>query len=584
MPTEFTGRAKPRRVLIAAAAITALVGLGSIRWPVAAEAVMPKLQQALEASSGYRIETAGAATFQALPWPSLQIAGLSFSRPGAAHERLDVSLVKARLNVASWIVGRPRLVSLAFFDPKLRLGSSERVSETEAASAVLGLLAPERRSGLRSLRIERGAVEIDGRSWLDDVRLTVSDVGGSALRLSASGNQNGAALAIEAEAGSPDPSGRRPVRWTAAAPAFNLHFDGQLLAARSLDAEGRLAVAIAEGKPLADRLNIAPEHASLLDGLAVSGRARLAWPVVQLREARIERGAMRLRGSLEMSAGGRVPAFAATLDAESFDLEPLLAPLADGLRDRGAGWSTEPFRTAWLNAAAFDLRLSAGRMTAGGLTLDAAALSAQLGGGRLDVALSDGRLRSGSVKGRLSLTAQRGDSVDIRAQASADRIEAAQAAEWLGIGRFRGLASLQFGVEGSGGTLAQFVTAARGRAEAVIRDGELPGLDLDRVAMRAERIAGGAPPPDGRTRFSALTLRLRLQDGKAMLHDSSIITPAVRTPVEGAVALDSRSFDVTLRPQSSGEPNRAGVIRLRLEGPWSNPILAPDATGRTNRS
>jgi hypothetical protein len=43
-------------------------------------------------------------------------------------------------------------------------------------------------------------------------------------------------------------------------------------------------------------------------------------------------------------------------------------------------------------------------------------------------------------------------------------------------------------------------------------------------------------------------------------------------------------LDLTARLQPGGDLPRAGEMRVRLEGPWSAPVLTPDLTGRGNRS
>jgi AsmA protein len=569
--------------LPAAAALLVLLALGLVRWPIAGAMVAPKLKQALERDTSYRIESFGKVTFNAFPWPSLQITDLVLRKPASPNELIEAPIIKARINLASWLFGEPRFVALTLFDPELRLSAGEHLGETEALSAaVLRFLGRDQRRSLKALRIERGTIQRHGQPWLTDLQLKIGGAGG-AIALAANGRLSSVSFMVEGEASAGNASSR-PVRWSMTTPAYAIKFEGALLGPRSFDAEGRLSLEIADGSALARRLNLSPDHVALLNDLSIVGRARLAWPLVQLREAKIERGATRLDGSIEISAGGRVPAVAATLDADRFDLMPIIAPLAASLRDRDGRWSSEPFRSGWLSAANLDLRLSASRMTAGALAIEQAAFSAQLGGGRLDMILSDGRLRSGMLKARLSLSASRPDVIDMRGQASIDRVEAQLAGELLGFNRLRGMASGQAAFEGTAGSLSELMAAAKGSATITIRDGELQGVDLDRVATRSERIAAGAPPPDGRTRFSSLLLQLRLQQGKATLYDSLFTTPATRVPIEGTIGLDNRMFDLALRPLPGGEAPRSGEMRLRLEGPWSNPILAPDATGKLNRT
>jgi len=584
-----------RAGLAVAAGLALAAGLGAMRWPIPNAAILAPLQQALSRSTGHTVESLEQASASAFPWPTIHLAGLTLSRPGRPAERIEAGLVKARLSAASWLFGEPRLVELALFDPKIALAAPEGEAQSgppsgqgEAAlsAAIVDLLGRDRRRDLRSLRIERGTLRLGDQPWMSDLRLSLSTAAGADLRLVASGRQGGMPLTIEAEVAPVRAQERRPLRWRIAGPAFTGSFDGELYGPRSLDADGQLSIAIVDGSAFARRLNLAEAHAPLLDGLAASGRARFAWPTVQIRRATIERGPTRLEGSIDMAFDGPQPAIAATLDAERFDLTPLLRPLVGALADREGGWSAAPFATGWLHGASLDLRLSAGRLIAGSASIEAAALSLQLGGGRLDATLSDGRLRSGAVKGRLALLGRPDGSVEVRAQGSAEQFDTAALSEAIGLGRMRGLGTGQATLRGVGATLADLVADARGRMEATIRDGEIGGLDLERPGPRAQT-ATAALAPERRTRFTALTLQMQVEHGKAEFADSAMLAPLQRTSIDGSIGFAERRFDLLLRPTSVApaplSAPGAGVTRISLEGPWSNPSLKLDGVERPDR-
>lgn len=571
MRFAFLRRLKAPAILIGLVALAAFGVLGSLRWPLPADAIAHRLRLALERNTGYVVTEIGETSFSALPWPSIQVADLALRKPSSPHERVEASLLKARLNVASWLFGEPKLVAVTLFDPSVHLVSSEDIGETEAVSTALyNFLTLERRPEWRTLRIERGTIHLDGEPWMTEFRLNVGHTGADSLRLEAAGRYRGEPVEVAGEAA--QGARRRAIRWAVTARSFEASFRGELFGPRSLDAEGRIALSIRDGSGLAQRLNLADAHAPLLDGLKLSGETRVAWPQVQIREAVIERGDERLDGSVEMSVDARRPALAATLDAERFDLSPLLRPMSGKLLNRREQWSEAPLATSWLGAAAIDVRLSAGRLALGSLAVDQAAFSAQLGGGRLDVSLSDGRLRGGAVKGRVTLWDASQGAVGLKAQASAERIDLGPLLDLFGAGGLRGQATGQFAVEGLGGSLAQVMAGLKGRAGLSLQNGDLAGVDLDRAAMR---VSTGAVARDSRTRIASLALQLRIQDGVATLAESVLATPASRAPLEGSIDLRRRAFDLTARP---------GETRIKLEGPWSNPVLLPDATGRINRS
>ncbi len=222
----------------------------------------------------------------------------------------------------------------------------------------------------------------------------------------------------------------------------------------------------------------------------------------------------------------------------------------------------------WLNAGALDLRLSAGQLVLGPATIDNAALSLQLGGGRMDLVLSDGKLRSGAVKGRLSLADLPDSRLELRLQASCDRLDIAQIGSVGALPRMRGIANGQANLKAAGGSIAALVASAEGRMDVAVRDGEAPGFDLDRLATRAESASGA----DRRTRFSALTLQMQVGDGTVRIVDGAITSAAARAAIGGSIGLASRTFDLTLR-SAPGPTAKPGEARVKLEGPWSGPTL-----------
>jgi AsmA protein len=562
-----------------------LIGLGSWRWPVPNSIVAAQLQNALDRNTGYAVESFGEASFTALPWPMLQIADLKLRKPSSPHERVDAPLLKARINVASWLFHEPRVVGLTLFDPVIDLVSSEKIDETEALStAILNFLRRDMRPELRALRVERGMIRLDGQPWMTGLKLGVSNVAASDLRVRAEGEYRGLPVSIAADIAQGASPELRPISWTVSTPVLGARFSGQLFAPRSLDADGAFELAVANGADFARIAGIGAQHGALLDGVKLSGQTRVAWPMILIRQAVIERGQERLEGSVEMSVDARRPALSATLDTKRLDLTALAAPAMAALLTPGGQWSTAPFGTDWLRAATIDIRMSADRLSVGSAVFEHAALSGQLGAGRMEAIVSDARLKAGSVKGRLSLTASAPDAIELRAQAAFDRMDAAQLLEGLGIGRVRGSASGQMSLEATGRSVDGLLATLAGRSQLSARDGELVGIDLDRMTGRVERAVGGILTLEGRTRFQSAALQMRIAQGVATLTESVVATQATRMPLEGTIQLHRRHFNLVGRLLTGGDAARPGDIRLRIEGPWSNPSVMPDLTGRTGRS
>jgi AsmA protein len=567
------------------AVLGVLLGLGLIRWPVGNDLIGERLRHALDRNTGYVIESMGEVHFTALPWPTLQIEDLALRKPSSPHERVVAPLLKARLNLGSWLVGTPKVVALSLFDPVIHLVTTETVSETEALStAVFNFLAREGRPELQTLRIARGSIVLDGAPWMQDLLLNVTNTAGADLRLRMEARYRGNPVAIRADVGQGASRDQRPISWTAMTPSISTRFDGVLFSPRSLDAEGDFALTITDGLGLARTLDTGTRHAALLTNARLSGQARVVWPMIQIRQAVIEQGKDRLEGSVEMNVDASHPALSATLDGQRLDMTPLLAPVLEQLTAQTGTWSDQPLDAGIAGGAKIDLRLSAQRLQLGSIGIDRAALSAHLRDGRIELLLNEGQIADGSLKGRVSLASAPGSGLAIRAQSSFDKLDLGAVLEAAGVARLRGTGTGTFSLAATGSSMAQLVGNLEGRTRMTIRDGELPGTDLDRLPGRIERTLAGGIALEGKTRFHTLGLQLRLAKGVATITDGTLTTPVIRAPLAGTIDVPRQRLDLTARLQPGGDLPRAGEMRVRLEGPWSAPVLTPDLTGRGNRS
>jgi AsmA protein len=567
------------------AILAILLVLGMIRWPVGNELIGERLRHALDRNTGYVIESKGEVHFTALPWPTLQIEDLALRKPSSPHERVIVPLLKARLNLGSWLFGTPRVVALSLFDPVIHLVTTENVSDTEALStAVLNFLAREGRPELQNLRIARGSIVLDGAPWMQDMLLNVTNTAGTDLRLRMEARYRGNPVAIRADVGQGASRNQRPINWTAVTPSVSTRFEGVLFSPRSLDAEGDFALTIIDGPGLARTLDTQTRHASLLTSAKLSGQARLVWPTIQIRQAVIEQGKERLEGSVEMNVDANHPTLSATLDAQRLDLTSLLAPVVEQLSSQVGIWSDRPLDVGAAGGVKVDLRLSTQRLQLGSIGIDRVALSAHLRDGRIELLLNEGHFLDGSLKGRVSLSPVTGDSVAIRVQSSFDKLDIGALLEAAGVSRLRGTGTGTLSLAATGSSMAQLAGALEGRARMTIRDGELPGTDLDRLPGRIERTLAGGIALEGKTRFQTLGLQLRLAKGVATITDGTLTTAVIRAPLAGTIDVPRQRLDLTARLQPGGDLPRAGEMRVRLEGPWSAPVLTPDLAGRGNRS
>ena len=567
---------------------------GMAQWPLSRDWIEPRITQVLEQNTDYRLERFGSASFRALPWPTLRITDLAVKKANGANESLSVMRLSARLNLASWLGDAPRLVSLALLAPRLRLTSPETFDANGSSSdmqvittAAEDFWRRKDRAGsaplaITRLRIKNGQVTLDDQPVIDALDWELDRTNASNARLKAQAIYRQTPVSLDLTI-SPGASQRdRQIDWTFGTQILQATFSGLLFGPRSLDAKGRFDLTITDGPLLARRLALHPDHGALVDGVTLAGQTRVNWPVIQISSARLQRGSERLDGSVDLTVDRLNPRLSATLDAEQLDVTPLITPWFAALNAQGNTWSTQPIWTDWMRAVSVDVRLSAAQLNLGAVVLEKAALSAQIGAGRFEAVLNEARIKTGLVKGRIGLNTA-SDGVEFRASGSADQIDIAAFMEAFGINRLRGLTQAQFTLEATGRTMEQLMASSSGRSHMTIKNGSINGIDFERGIGRAELANAGGFPLVGRTRFQSLSIQTRIAQGTATLAESAIATPLMRIPMEGSIGLFTRNFDLTGKLLPIGGSDRTGDIMLRIEGPWSNPVVTTQPSRLINR-
>ncbi len=564
---------KRRRLLGAAAALVAGAAAiaGSLRWDIPAEAVRGRLEQALARDTGYKVVSIGSAAFTALPWPVLQVGPLELAKGGNSAEKASIPLVKARINVFSWLTGDPRITAISLFEPHISLASAETMEETEAVATVItNYLRQDRRSSLTSLRIQSGEVRLDGANLLSGLALSVSNVAGNDLRLFATGAYRGQPLDLSAVVSSVPGAGERPLAWDLTVGDLKAGFRGSLVAPPALDADGQFSIVLGAGALRSRPFSFSRDLAMLLDDFSISGTGRVALPQLQLRDAVIQQGGQSVRGAIDFTASPTQPRLLATLHAETLDLSApvgrVLGALSQELRPDVA------LRAAWLGAGFADIRFSARRLEIGQLRLEGAALSLKLGGGRSELSVSEARLAGGLVKGRASL-AMSGGQFELRTSGQVDQVDIGEILKGRGAApALTGLLSSQWSLDGAGRTLGEIAAGAAGKGHAAIRNGEFAGLDAERFLRRPEAASG--PPPDGRSRFQQADAAWRVDAGVATLTESRLRAPLWEARLEGHVSLATRRLDLLARLMLQGPEAQRTERPLRILGT----IDTPDVT------
>jgi AsmA protein len=567
----------------AAALILALAACGFARWPLSAAKVGDSLNAAFGASPRLHWSAPQAATFSALPWPSLRIvdarlddaAGVNlFSAPTA---RLDLSLVE--LARGRFIPTRAILVS-----PTVTL----HIDRAPFAAAGEGLAAPASVAGalapLTSVSLSNGFLRVVGvRPGLDTLIANVQGrldglTVGNQLRFNLSAEWRNEPIAIAGALSDPEAAAKgAPSRFEFAldSPMAKFAFDGTLALGDRPSAEGDMSASVRSIAALAALLNAEPPPVIAADDVAVSGKVKATLDALTLGDATLTSAEQTFEGAIEIADPGGRPAVSGTLAAETLALEPLLGP-PQRLFDPSGGWSAKPFALTPPRAFDLDLRLSAGRLDVYGRKLADAAASLIVRDGKLSMNLIDAAAYGGRLNGEAALACV---GQDLKLSARGELTDADLGAALADFGRpaASGRGAARFSIETSGVSPAAAVAALTGTAALEAADGGIAGVNLEEALRRSQRrpIDVARDMRLGGTAFDKLGVSLSVDDGRAQIERGALTSHGVGAELEGLIDLVAQSWALRLnavQTDAAGEESQnAAHLTLDIDGPWAAP-------------
>jgi AsmA protein len=578
-----------------AAFVAVLVALFTLQpFRLSQHSVEQRLRAAIERDSGYTVEGMGEAAFNALPWPTIEIRNLALKQVGQDNSRLDIPKLEIRLNLASWLMGNPRIVTATAESPRLRLPPTPLdTSETALiGQAIQNLLSTNKRPPLRNITVRGGIVERAGvagaapETIIDYVKLNVSNVASDDLRFRVLASYRGTPVTLSAIINQNSRNIERPVSGTIKTDIGEASFAGTLLDARSLTAEGFLTFTAASAPELLTRAPRLRAYVNVLEKWNASGNVRISGQSIQFRSVDIRRDAVSLAGSIDIALDAVKTSIVATLHATQVTVPMTLDSLitAAGHPDTAKFTPRGAFDILWFGQLTGDMRLSADKLSIGSVHLDNVASTVQFSGRRMELTLNEARFGKGSIKGKL-LGFITNDGFDLRLTGSGDRIDTGIVFEQMGSTKLRGVGQLSAQIDAKGQTPSEILQSSKGKLSFVVRDGDIAGMDLERALVRQERSPILVALPDGRTRFQQLTAAISITGGIGVLSNSSITSPVIRGPIEGQIDFPTRSMSVVVRPQLvSARDDAMSDFRLLMRGSITNPRVLPEVFPRDRRS
>ena len=569
----------------AVGSILALAACGFARWPLSAAKVGDSLNAAFGASPRLHWSAPQAATFSALPWPSVRIVDARLDDAGGVNlfsaptARLDLSLVE--LMRGRFIPTHAILVSPTVTLDIDRPPFPAATAGPGAPGGVAGALAP-----LTSLSLSNGLLRvIDARRGLDTLITNVQGrldglTVGNQLRFSLSAEWRNAPIAIAGALTDPEAAAKGAssrFEFALNSPIAKFAFDGAVALGEKPSAEGDMTASVPSIAALATFLNASRPPVLAADDIAVSGKVKGAADAITLGDATMTSAEQTFEGAIEIADPGGRAAVSGTLAAETLALEPLLGP-PQRLFDPSGGWSAKPFSLTPPQTFDLDLRLSAGRLDVYGRKLADAAASLMVRDGKLSLNLIDAAAYGGRLNGEAALSCV---GHDVKLSARGELTDADLGAAFADFGRptatGRGVA--RFSVETSGASPAAAVAALTGTAALEASEGGIVGVNLEEALRRSQRrpIDVARDMRLGGTAFDTLAVSLSLDNGRAEVERGAMTSRGVSAGLEGLIDLVAQEFALRVNAvqtdAAGAESQNAAHLTLDIDGPWATPTV-----------
>jgi AsmA protein len=450
------------------------------------------LNAALGASPRLHWSAPRAATFSALPWPSVRIVDVRLDNSYGVN-LLAAPAARLNLSLVDLLRGRFIPTGAILVSPTMRVdidrppfaGAAGSAVPTSVARALAPLTSVSLSSGvLRLLSAKRGVDTL-----IDNVQgrfdgLTIGDQ----LRFNLSAVWRNTPIAVAGALNDPEIAAKgapSSILFALDSPLAKLAFGGAVALADKLSAEGDLTASIPSIVAFATFFNVESPPILGADDIAIKAKIKAAPSALTLSDATLTSAGQKVEGALAIDDAAGRPAVSGTLAAETLALSPLLGP-PERFFDPSGGWSRKPFTLAPLRACDLDLRLSAAHLDVYGRTLTDAAASLIVNDGKLDLTLIEAAEYGGRLEGEVPIA---GIGWDLKMSARGELVDADIGAAMAGLGppMAIGTGQAQLNVEAAGASPAAAVASVSGTASLDAADGAILGVNLEKALRRSRR-------------------------------------------------------------------------------------------------
>jgi AsmA protein len=581
---------------VVAAGFLARAGLSLLISP---ESIRDEVKGQIRATTGLDPVLSGRSTISLFPtgtatFNDVSLAALSSGTPALAAEQLVVRfrffpLLAGRIEIADVRLVRPT-IAIAFAAD----GGSNWATHIDTLAAALRP-EPVRPASFTEIRISDGTVLLQDETY--NIVETLTNVEFSlawpsiSKSFAATGRfvwhdqpvEGTLSLSDFAAALAGDSSG---LKFRVAAAPLNLGFDGNISYRPTLKLQGMLA---AESESLRDALNWAaalPSPAGGFGRFALKAHTNLVSDNLSLSALNIDLDGNSGEGALSLLGNGR-GTLQGTLDFNTLDLTPYLSAFR---LVAGNDWDRRPISLDNLSGISIDLRLSAGVVKIGHIKVGRSAVTANLQDRNLSVIVGESQAFGGTVRGSLGL-ANSVDGAAAKAHLQFSDVDLDESlGELFGFHYVEGKGGFALAFDASGASVYALMQNLSGTASLSGDNGVIAGIDIEQLLRRLERnpLAGRGDLRNGKMPYDSLSMSLRVTQGAARLEELRVEAPAVRLRIAGSASIPSRDFDLRGTASLLASATRDGAKDFELpflvQGPWSEPLIWPDAQALIRRS
>ncbi|MBV8593112.1 MAG: AsmA family protein [Caulobacteraceae bacterium] len=562
--------------------IAVIGACGLTRWTLPGKLVGESLNQAVTVPIGLRWSALDAATFRALPWPSVSFFGARLDSSGvtlaAPEARLDLSvtaLLRGRLVPTRAVFNSP-IVTIDLDEPNLALRDRlERFLSSRKAAAPIA-----------NVSLTNGVVRIvDATHNFDTVLEGVQGrLDGLAfddrLRVNLSAMWRETPIVLSASIASLDDATRgdaADLNMAVVSAVGSFAFNGAFVAGNAPSLTGDLSFS---SQALADFARIAglrPPPYMAVNDLSVAARATVTPDDLTLDDATIRTAGETLQGALRIADFRGRAAISGTLDADRLSIGALFGSPWPFMNADGS-WSERRFALALPREFDIDLRISAETLNLFGQTLTNAAGSLMLKDGGLTASLVEASAYGGRIEGEARLACVE-DAVDLHARTKLTDGDLGAALAGFGFTEFAGRGTLTLALIATGSSPAAAIGRMNGVASLKADDGAIEGVNLEEALRRSQRrpIDAAHDLRAGSTAFDRLVLEILVGQGVAHVVKGELASRGVKAAVRGAIDLSDRTLNLSVKAAQidpAGEASQDSVpLDFEIKGPWASPTL-----------